>query len=62
MLVLAVMCIGRYHITTISQEARKILGLKENDEIEWILENGKLLLERLRKATVIADAFFPQDT
>lgn len=41
MLVLVITKIGRYYRTTVPREVRKILGLKENDKVEWILEDGK---------------------
>ena len=36
MSVLAVTRIGRYYRTTVPREIHKLLGIKENDEIEWI--------------------------
>ncbi len=44
--VLAVTRIGRYYRTTVPREVRKILGLGENDEIEWILEDGKIVIRK----------------
>lgn len=44
--VLATTRIGKYFRTTVPREARKILELKENDEIEWILENGKVVIRK----------------
>lgn len=32
--------IGRYYRTTIPREVRKLLELRENDEVEWVFENG----------------------
>ncbi|MEM1703843.1 MAG: AbrB/MazE/SpoVT family DNA-binding domain-containing protein, partial [Zestosphaera sp.] len=36
--------VGRYYRTTIPREVRKLLELRENDEVEWVFENGVLLL------------------
>mgnify|MGYP001772812948 CR=1 FL=1 len=44
MLVLAVTRVGRYHRTTIPREVRKLLGINEDDEIEWVFEGGKVRL------------------
>jgi len=37
--ILTVTKVGKHYRTTIPREVRKILELKENDEIEWMLEN-----------------------
>jgi len=42
--------VGRYYRTTIPREVRKILGgIKEGDVIEWVLENGKIAVEKPSK-------------
>ena len=43
---LAVTRVGKYYRTTIPREVRKILEINENDEIEWILENGKIFVRK----------------
>ena len=45
-LVLAFIKIGKYYRTTVPREVRNILGLKENDEIEWVLDNGKIIIRK----------------
>lgn len=44
--VLAVTRIGRYYRTTIPREVRKLLGLNENDEVEWVFEDGKIVVRK----------------
>lgn len=44
--VLATTRIGKYFRTTVPRVVRKILELKENDEIEWILENNKVIIKK----------------
>lgn len=44
--VLAVTRIGKYYRTTVPREVRKILELKENDEIEWVFEDNKIIVKR----------------
>ena len=44
--VLKVTRLGRYHRTTVPEEVRKLLSLKEGDEIAWILEKSKIIVER----------------
>ena len=46
MSVLAVICIGKYYRTNVPREVRKILELNENDDIEWVLENGKIVVRK----------------
>jgi len=46
MLVLAVTCIGKYYRTTVLRGVRKILELNENDEIEWVLENDRIVVRK----------------
>ncbi|MEM4592170.1 MAG: AbrB/MazE/SpoVT family DNA-binding domain-containing protein [Sulfolobales archaeon] len=38
--------IGRYYRTTIPREVRKLLELKENDEVEWVFENGVVYVRK----------------
>jgi len=44
--VLAVTRIGKYYRTTVPREVRKILELNENDEIEWVLENDRIIVRK----------------
>jgi len=44
--VLAVTRIGKYYRTTVPREVRRILELKANDEIEWVLESDKVVVRR----------------
>jgi len=44
--VLATTRIGKYYRTTVPREVRKILELNENDEIEWVLENDKIVVRK----------------
>lgn len=44
--ILKVTRLGRYHRTTVPEEVRKLLGLQEGDEIMWVLENGRILVEK----------------
>jgi len=43
---LAVTRIGKYYRTTVPREVRKILELNENDEIEWVFENDKIVVRK----------------
>gem|GEM_PF-800479 len=38
--------IGRYYRTTIPEEVRKLLELRENDEVEWVFENGVVYVRK----------------
>ncbi|MEM1831832.1 MAG: AbrB/MazE/SpoVT family DNA-binding domain-containing protein [Desulfurococcaceae archaeon] len=38
--------VGRYYRTTIPREVRKLLELKENDEGEWVFENGVIYVRK----------------
>jgi len=38
--------IGRYNRTTVPEEARKFLDINENDEIEWVFENGRIIIKK----------------
>ncbi|MGB9622390.1 MAG: AbrB/MazE/SpoVT family DNA-binding domain-containing protein [Thermoprotei archaeon] len=44
--VLATTKIGKYYRTTIPREVRKILELGGSDEIEWVLEDGKIIVRK----------------
>ncbi len=44
--VLATTKIGKYYRTTVPREVRKILGIKENDVIEWVLEGNKIVVKK----------------
>ena len=44
--VLATTRIGKYYRTTVPREVRRILELKENDEVEWVLESDKVVVKR----------------
>jgi len=44
--VLATTRIGKYYRTTVPREVRRILELKANDEIEWVLESDKVVVRR----------------
>ena len=37
---------GRYNRTTIPREVRKLLGINEGDIVEWIFEDGKIIVKR----------------
>lgn len=38
--------IGRYNRTTVPEEARKFLEVKEGDEIEWVFSGGKIYVRK----------------
>ena len=44
--VLAVTRVGRYYRTTIPREVRKLLGIGVNDEVEWVFEDGKVVIKK----------------
>jgi len=44
--ILATTRVGRYFRTTIPREVRKILDINENDVIEWIFEDGKIIVRK----------------
>ena len=44
--VLAKTKVGRYFRTTVPREVRKILEIKENDTVEWILEKDKIIIRK----------------
>lgn len=43
---LAVTRVGRYYRTTIPRDVRKLLDASENDEIEWIFNDGKIVVRK----------------
>lgn len=47
--ILATTRVGKYYRTTVPREVRKILELTENDEIEWILEENKIIIKKRGK-------------
>ena len=42
--------LGRYHRTTVPEEVRKLLNLREGDKIAWILEESRIVVERELKS------------
>jgi AbrB family looped-hinge helix DNA binding protein len=38
--------VGRCNRTTISREARKPLGISEGDIVEWVYEDGKIIVRK----------------
>jgi AbrB family looped-hinge helix DNA binding protein len=38
--------VGRYNRTTIPREVRKLLGITEGDVVEWVYEDGKVVIRR----------------
>lgn len=46
--VLARTRIGKYFRTTVPREVRKILEVSESDEIEWVFENGMIIVKKPR--------------
>jgi len=49
--VLSVTRVGRYYRTTIPREVRKLLGLSEGDEVEWVFEDGRVVVRRALRET-----------
>ena len=41
--------LGRYHRTTVPEEVRKLLNLREGDEIAWILEESRIVVEKVKE-------------
>ena len=39
---------GNYR-TTVPREVRKLLGLKPGDGVEWVFEDGKVIVRKVRK-------------
>lgn len=44
--VLAITRIGRYYRTTVPREVRKLLNISENDLIEWVFEDGRIVVRK----------------
>lgn len=42
--------LGRYHRTTVPEEVRKLLNLLEGDEIAWILEESRIVVEKVKES------------
>ena len=40
--------VGKYFRTTVPREVRKILEIKENDIVEWILEGNKIIIKKTK--------------
>jgi AbrB family looped-hinge helix DNA binding protein len=40
------MRVGRYNRTTIPREVGKMLGISEGDIVEWVYEDGKVVIRR----------------
>ena len=38
--------IGKYFRTTVPREVRKILEIKENDIVEWMLEKDRIIVRK----------------
>ena len=47
MAILAKTRVGRYYRTTIPREVRKLLGIREGDEIQWMYEDGKVVVRKV---------------
>ena len=43
---LATTRVGKYYRTTVPREVRRLLGINEDDEIEWVFEDGKVVVRR----------------
>jgi len=41
--------VGKYNRTTIPGEVRKLLDLREGDEVAWLFEDGKIVIEKYVK-------------
>ena len=39
--------LGKYHRTTVPEEVRKLLNLHEGDEVVWIFEDGRIVVEKV---------------
>jgi len=44
--ILASTKLGRYNRTTVPSEVRKLLGLSEGDDVLWVLEEGRIVIEK----------------
>jgi len=41
--------VGRYYRTTIPREVSKLLELRDNDEVEWVFENGAVYVRKAQR-------------
>ena len=41
--------IGKGYRTTVPREVRKLLELREGDEIEWVFNNGEIIIKKVSK-------------
>lgn len=57
MLVLARTRIGRYYRTTVPREVRKLLELRESDEVEWVFENGLVYVRKAEMSSMVKCPF-----
>jgi AbrB family looped-hinge helix DNA binding protein len=46
MLTLSRTRVGRYSRTMIPREVRKLLGISEGDIVEWVFEDGRVIVRR----------------
>ena len=44
--ILAKTRVGKYFRTTVPREVRKILEIKENDVVEWVLERDRIIVRK----------------
>lgn len=44
--------LGRYNRTTVPEEVRKLLNLQEGDEIAWVLEENRIIVEKAGKTVL----------
>lgn len=44
--VLAITKVGKGYRTTVPREVRKLLNVGESDELEWVFENGKVVVRK----------------
>jgi len=44
--ILASTKLGRYNRTTVPSDVRKLLGLSEGDDVLWVLEEGRIVIEK----------------
>ena len=38
--------VGRYYRMIIPREVRRLLSIGENDEVEWVFEDGKVVIKK----------------
>lgn len=44
--ILATTRVGKYYRTTVPREVRRLLGINVNDGIEWVFEDGKIVVRK----------------